>query len=192
VKKPSFVFFAVLVMVILSFNMSLADFKNKPKDFRGIKWGTNLKDLDDMILIEKGSGEAGVDKHKRKNDKMKIGQAYVSKIYYKFYQNRFFGVAIQFESVSNANKLRNTLFHLYGTGWEPVFPYPFGKEYEWVSKEVDVRFYWNKYNSTGRIIYTYNPIEEKRKKDKKEIRKRKLEEEWKKRDTEAQEADKDL
>jgi hypothetical protein len=45
--KTKILMAALFVLIPLSVNA----FKNEPDGFRGIKWGTNIKDLKDMKLV---------------------------------------------------------------------------------------------------------------------------------------------
>ncbi len=100
----------LLLILLISPTVSIA-FQNEPKGFRGIVWGTNIRELSDMEL----STDAGsIIFYKRKNDKMKIGDADIEKIIYGFDYGRFFFVQIEFNNLSNLRKIKNTLYQLYG------------------------------------------------------------------------------
>jgi hypothetical protein len=142
-------------------------FNNEPEDFRGIRWGTNLKEIDNMILIMKGANKTASDEYMREDEKLKIDEAGIINIIYKFYNNIFYSVIIYFDSIRNGNVLKDTLSHIYWYTLPPVTQHPDFTVYNWHGKVIDIEFLWDKYYGMGKIDYTYIPVEEKRKKDEK-------------------------
>ena len=127
-------------------------FQNEPDNFRGIKWGTNLSDLPDMRLqITKTGGNLKM--YLRRGDKMKIGDAELTVIIYVFYKDRFVSVMISFESASNFEAIKKTLFSVYGKGRQDN---PFIEEYKWMG--ADVRILLEKGFLKGQVLYSYMPI----------------------------------
>ena len=141
-------------------------FENEPKAFRGIKWGSDVNNLPDMIFHTQ-SGESKV--YFRKNDKLKIGAANLLQIWYFFSQDKLYSVVIMFEEWSNFNALKTNLFKRYGTGYAPD---RFTEEYRWMGSEVIVFFDFNEISDEGRLSYFYLPIMKEELKEKKEASKK--------------------
>jgi hypothetical protein len=83
--------------------------------FRGMKWGTNIKDLNDpnMVLIEDANEYKG---YRRLNDKLNVGDANLKGIIYNFYKGRFFGFKVEAENKDNFKLLKEAVFLYYGEG----------------------------------------------------------------------------
>ena len=127
-------------------------FENEPKAFRGIKWGTDIKDLPDMVFHTK-SGDSKV--YFRKNDDLKIGAANLLQVWYFFSKDKFYSVVIMFEEWINFSALKSELFKLYGVGHAPE---RFTEEYRWMGSEVVVFFNYDESDEKGRLSYYYIPI----------------------------------
>ncbi len=143
----------VALSVLLSFALTSVaySFENEPDGFRGIKWGTNIKDLHDMTFSETNKSTHD-DIYERKGDSLKIGDAKLALIGYLFYEGKFWGVSIMFE-VDNFSSLKYTLIQKYGAGRKVNF----SNDMEWDGENVkiDIREASNKY---GHIFYQYVPI----------------------------------
>ena len=149
-KKYLIISFLILALVAgLSTSWG---FENEPKAFRGIKWGTDVNDLPDMIFHTQ-SGESKV--YFRKNDKLKSGAANLLQIWYFFSRDKLYSVVIMFEEWSNFNALKTELFKLYGTGYAPN---RFTEEYRWMGSDVIVFFDYNEIDGKGRLSYYYLSI----------------------------------
>jgi hypothetical protein len=149
-KFPVIISTLILVLVV-GLPMSWG-FENEPKTFRGIKWGTDINNLPDMIFHTQ-SGESKV--YFRKNDKLKMGAANLLQIWYFFSMDKLYSVVIMFEEWSNFNSLKTELFKLYGMGYAPN---RFTEEYRWMGSDVIVFFDYNEIDDKGRLAYYYLPI----------------------------------
>jgi hypothetical protein len=98
--------------------------------FRGIAWGTNVKDIQGMKLV-RASRLLGTAFYKRANDKLAMGRARLTKIEYGFYKDRFYHVWIDSASPADFEALKLAVFATYGKGhslgsglwaWGPAFP----------------------------------------------------------------------
>ena len=137
-------------------------FQNEPDGFRGIKWGTNLSELPDMVLTE----DVGDEKfYTRKSDKMKIGEADIGRISYRFYKNRFCGVLVGFTGSSNFTKLKAVLFDQYG---QPEQTNQFMEKYSWLGGSVVIALHYNEISKTGNIFYGFIPIRQEEEMDDKQ------------------------
>ena len=69
--------------------------KKEPKGFKGIKWGTDIKVLPDMVFdSESGSG---IIYYTKKNEKLKIGVMDVEEISYGFYKGKLCSANISYK-----------------------------------------------------------------------------------------------
>lgn len=127
-------------------------FENEPKSFRGITWGTDIKNLPDMVFHTK-SGDSKV--YFRKKDKMKMGAANLLQVWYFFSNDKFYSVVIMFEGWTNFNALKKELFKLYGMGHAPK---RFTEEYRWMGSEVIIFLNYDELDEKGRLSYYYIPI----------------------------------
>jgi len=104
IKKVCLIKF-VLIVGLWS-NISFAgerDFKpgSESDGFRGIKWGTDVSTLPDMIydgslnVDYKGGAVCKLDCYRKKEDKLQIGEANVERILYVFHKNKFGEVLIE-------------------------------------------------------------------------------------------------
>ena len=139
-----------IVGMILTATMVFA-FQNEPDGFRGIKWGTNLRDLPDMQYHLSNESFAF---YTRKGDEMKIGDAELDAVYYNFFKEKFCGMFIQFRTLSTYYTIKQILFRKYGKG-ESLAP---AKGYKWVGKSVNIILGYSKGSERGRIHYVYRPI----------------------------------
>lgn len=76
---------------------------SEPNSYRGIKFGSNLSNLNDMELVKKGDSGDSYSINKRKGDKLKIGMAKLESIEYLFWQGKLIGVSIK--NVPESNRL---------------------------------------------------------------------------------------
>ncbi len=60
--------------------------------FRGIRWGTNIKECKDMVYVKEDKFWGS--RYTRKNDKMFLGKIPVKSIVYRYYKDRFYWVRI--------------------------------------------------------------------------------------------------
>ena len=143
----------ILFASILAFNVSAQEHnlsrEKQPTGFRGIKWGTNIQNQKNMILISDYND--GRKNYKRKSDKLSIGSASISEIVYVFYKDRFYQVLIGFvfpdrDSQIDHDILRDILVEAYGT------PVVSSGMYIWANNNIEITLF------PGGIIYTYMPI----------------------------------
>jgi len=93
------------------------DIADKWSGFRGLKWNTNIRDMNDpnMVLIYENT-KRRVSYYERQDDKLSIGKADLSDLIYMCYKDRFFGVFIMVEGMSNFQYLKDAVFAHYGEG----------------------------------------------------------------------------
>ena len=152
----------VLFVILVCPNQNLFAFQNEPDGFRGIKWGTDIKDLPDMVWKEE---DGDIRLYLRKDDKLKIGDAELDAIRYGFYKGRFYGVFIAFKSLSNATVLKETLFQQYGQKQRPK---GFMEKYFWFGSLVAISYDYSEVSKSGTILYSYMPIANEERENRKE------------------------
>jgi hypothetical protein len=128
----------------------------------GIKWGTHIKDLPDMVLL--GALAGGKRVYTRNGEKIKLGDADVEAVMYGFYRERLEDVQIHFRSSSNLAKLKGTLFLRYGPGRQPVRSM---ETYHWGEKDISIFLAYNQILEKGAVGFTFMPIYREEKKDRK-------------------------
>lgn len=128
--------------------------------FRNLKWGTNIKAMNDpnMILVEKGN-ELTI--YRSLDDKLSIGNAELSSLLYTCFQDRFCAVMIETKKWSNFAHLRDAVFAYYGEGYKQN---EFIDEWMWNSrlptgpKNVMMGLEYNKFSEEGKLGIFYQPI----------------------------------
>lgn len=80
---------------------------SEPEGFRGIKWGTDISTLKDMEVKEQ-------DWYVRTGDKLKIGEAELISIAYRFHKGKFEAVTIKIKGQDNVSLIRDICFEIYG------------------------------------------------------------------------------
>lgn len=137
-KKVKILRLSIILSILLigSFALSqkeplLNNFKpgSEPDGFRGIKWGTNISTLKDMILKEEDPN--GLLKiYGRKGDTLEIGGAKLKSISYCFWQGKLFDVLIQTEDFGG-EELKNVCFEKFGRGAKMS---RYSEDYQWDGK----------------------------------------------------------
>lgn len=129
-------FFLAIVFIVLSVFTSEAGwfgnsgFKNEPKEFRGMEWGTDISKFEDMVFIAENIKDSRI--YEKKQEKLQIGSYIkVDRIGYFFFKNKFFGVQFHISGEGNILALENLVNDKYGKsnmkglkknilGWEGV------------------------------------------------------------------------
>lgn len=153
--------FGLCVTIILLFPNLLFAFQNEPEGFRGVKWGTNITELPDMVF----QGSRGEKKlYFKKNDKMKIGDADIQSIGYFFYKEKFYNVLIEFSNLTNFVRIKETCDQLYGSGYRPN---RFMEQYFWRGGNVTIFLHYNEISKEGMLSYQFKTIAEEEQADEK-------------------------
>ena len=140
---------AVLVIAYLF----LTSTAKEPDDFRGIKWGSNIRDLPDMKLLAE---EGDLKFYEKTNDRMKIGDVDADKIVYGFYKDRFYNVMIYYSSPAYFTRIRETLSDTFG---KPFQPNESEKKLFWNGEHVNVLLHFDDTTNSGRVTYLFKPIQ---------------------------------
>ncbi len=95
---------------------------SEPDGFRGIRWGTDIRDVSGMQLYP-GERADRYDIYTRENGIEELAGIEVMDIYYGFWDNKFWEAVIVVQGRARFNALRDYVFRLYGegAGVEPYF-----------------------------------------------------------------------
>lgn len=154
----------LIILLVLPVSVYAGTDPNRWDGFRGLKWATNIKDVNDpnMIVFEDHNKEKY---YRRLNDKLSIGDAKLENVDYVFYKDRFFGVMIEAKGYKNFTALKNAVFAYYGEGKQ-------SKEitnlWAWLpalgNSDKDVRIFLT-YNENGgetTLVMNYIPIDQEK------------------------------
>ena len=140
----------VTIVAVFAFSITYA-FENEPDGFRGIMWGTQLKDSNEIVL---GYEKNDMSTYVAVNEKLEMGDAKLKYIGYQCYKNKFCSAMIVFEGLENFRYLKNTFLELYG---KPT-PQSDGYLYVWNGKSMFIYIMYTEDHDEGRIHYQYKPI----------------------------------
>ena len=161
-KSKGICLITVIVIMIISFLFSVysSSYQNEPDGFRGIKWGSDIKNLRGMKLVEDHKDKKY---YIRKVDKLRIGGAALKSIAYGFHKDRFYFVYIRFNSIINFSSIKETLFEQYGAG---VQNNKSKEEYAWLGGNVNISLQYDEISQRGKIYYLFKPVSPEEDRDK--------------------------
>ncbi len=105
---------------------ALAEMKDEPADFRGVKWDESFSVAGDNMSLVRDEGD--IKYYIRKGDTLKIGQVDALKVAYRYYKNQFSTGVIQTYGGSNQKAVLATLTSMHG---EPLRPRKRISQYFW-------------------------------------------------------------
>lgn len=154
----------LITLSLLSGSVYAGTDPNRWDGFRGLKWATNIKDLNDpnMILME-SRNEVRI--YMRSNEKLSIGDAQLVGIGYMFYKDRFFTLAIKAKGDTNFTALKDAVFAYYGQGKQLD---EFHKEWTWLpalgnsDKDVRMDLRYNESSEETALVMIYLPIQQEK------------------------------
>jgi len=146
----------ILVSILFLTLPVLFAFQNEPDGFRGIKWGTNIKDCKDMKFISttEMSGMP-VKMYIRKGEKNSIGKAEIQNIAYSFYQDKFFFVTIMYKGKENHAQLKYAFEGKFG---KPTNPGILGNDLIWTGTTTRIQFEWKEFVEDGFVVFGSVPL----------------------------------
>ncbi len=154
----------LIILLLLSVSVQAGTDPNRWDGFRGLKWATNIKDMNDPNMIFMGSSNE-VRVYMRSNDKLSIGDAKLENINYGFYKDRFFMLGIRAKGYTNFTALKDAVFAYYGQGKQLD---EVKKEWTWLpalgNSDKDVRMELS-YNESGQetaLVMIYLPINQEK------------------------------
>jgi len=151
-QQRLFLYSVVFFLLILSCSENNSN-KDYPTNFKGIDWGTQITELQDMVFVEsKGQLKSYV----RKKDDLRIGSTDIKTAFYLFSQDSFCGVLLEYKGLDNHKMIKNIYIEKYG---KPELANEQEMKLEWVwPAEVGVVVKYNKQLETGYLIYLYMPL----------------------------------
>lgn len=152
----------VIIIMMTTLYVFAADQEKEPSGFRGFKWGENISLNKDFILSE---NEKGTKIYKRKNDKLKIGDADLTQIGYALYKEKFYGIIIFSKGSDNFSILKEIFIQNYGSYYQEN---KYIDEYYWKFDSVFISLSYNQFNEKTEISILYTPVIQEQNQDKKE------------------------
>ena len=137
-----------IILIFLITGIGFA-FQNEPDGFRGLKWGD--APIENMHLFAQSVNTQN--SYYRKDDKLKIGNAEFSNIWYVFnlYSNQFYKVQLILYSKNNYNISK---IILEGKFSEPTYVFE-KKDYSsllWIGEKTEINLYYNYKEHKGWLI----------------------------------------
>lgn len=128
--------------------------------FRDLEWGASAK----VIPGLKQSEQSGDFKcYVKAGEKLKVGDASLSKISYCYYKDKFGSVMIDYEGTSNQIIFKDVLDKKFGL---PYRPNQFMENYWWgIGNEVAINMSYSEVSKDGRVIYRYKPVSDLKSQD---------------------------
>lgn len=127
--------------------------KPEPDSFAGIKWGTDIGSLKNMIFIEEDKTLKGLKFYGKENEDLKFGGANIETIAYMFFEGKFCGVYIVFKGDANFTKIKNSLIEDCGKT-EAVE----GNKHYWKGSIVEIDLDYDPGKKQGFVGYVNIPI----------------------------------
>jgi hypothetical protein len=125
--------------------------EQKWEGFRGIKWGTNINNIENMVLEEEGE----MKHYSRSTDNLKIGSSVLDHIIYSFYKNSFCDVYIRTTGYSNFKHLKDAIFTYYGKGYQDN---EYIEDWLWDKYDVLMVLKYNEFSEETVFYIFYKPI----------------------------------
>jgi hypothetical protein len=83
--------------------------------FRGMKWGSSIRDYKDMVLVEDGE----VKYYSKRNDNLTINESKLDKILYDFFSDKLMSIIIKFTGYGTFSNIHKAFKENYGTEYKP-------------------------------------------------------------------------
>lgn len=155
-KKVALIIFSLVFFVNVAYALSY----QPPDNFRGIKWGTHVEALSDMVVVDPGDS---VGMFKRQNDPLHLGKAEVQSVFYAFYRGQFYAAYVTFKNPANFAEIKNALVQNYGN---PAQTDPVNAKHVWGDHEkVSITLDYRERQQQGSLIYLYKPLSDQEEKD---------------------------
>ena len=127
--------------------------KGPPTNFKGLRWGTNIAELQDMVFLE---AHDQLKAYKRQNDALIIESIEIDSLVYLFYEDDFSGLMAEYGGANTHEKLTNVFYGKYG---EPMKSKEQQGVIKWVwPSEVMVLIKYDAQTERGSIFYAYIPL----------------------------------
>jgi hypothetical protein len=154
----------LIILSLSSVSVQAGTDPNRWDGFRGIKWGTNIKDVNDPnMVLAKSRGEVRL--YMRTSDNHSIGDANLTGINYDFYKDRFFMAVIIAKGQANFTALKDAIFAYYGPGKQLD---EVKKEWTWLpafgnsGNNVRMELSYNEATQETVLVMVYLPINQEK------------------------------
>jgi hypothetical protein len=132
--------------------------------YRGLEWGVRAEDVPDRLPAEALDGPGRG--YRRNGEPLKVGEARVERVYYRFVEGRLVGVRMEYRQYANFARLRDWMLERAG---EPLeffrsrydLETPVKDEYDltWLGRDprgrrVLVRLVFDRQSEGGRLVMT--------------------------------------
>jgi len=156
--KALIVILGILLTGNFASSQSFNSFKplSEPDGFRGIKWGTDISSLNDIVHERNAPNNIKV--YKRMGDELRIGKARLEEIQYRFWMNKFYQVFIFLRGAENWNYFKEAIFETFGKtiSFEEMGKMVGAKE---TGEKTGETYSWNGRNTSMGISYWKNKQE---------------------------------
>ena len=122
---------------------------SEPEGFRGIKWGTDIKDLPGMEYSRIDPSSGGIEVYTRKDDALVIGDSKIEKIEYSFWNGKFSNVWIYTMGLRNWQKLKEAFFEAFGPGFQARIE---KEDYLWLGEKTRIRIIYDVLSRQGTAV----------------------------------------
>ena len=141
----------LLAVALLTFCTTLAvagDYVrvDHPTSFRGLKWGTPLADIPDLLAVK---GSKYKNTYFKKDERLTFGSAEITSVAYYFRDDKLYRVGVAFKGRGNHFLIKERLMSMYGRGRGV------GTRYGWMWPDFSVEINYNDDAKNGGLIYTY-------------------------------------
>ena len=142
------------IVIVLVGQFALAADLNE--GFSGLKWGTNVSAADNLSeLSQKGN----VRYYYRFNEIGLIYNIHVGRVFYGFYQDKFFAVQFRLNSRKDFDKIKEFLTADYGA---PRAQFRVNQTiYIWEYKNIKMKMKLNEKDGQQKLAYYYTPLSSK-------------------------------
>ena len=127
--------------------------KGPPSSFKGLRWGTNIAELQDMVFLEL---QDQLKAYKRQNDALKIESVEIDSLVYLFYEDKFSGLMAEYSGLNTHEKIKELYFSKYG---QAVTSQEQKGVIKWVwPSELMLLIKYDAQAEKGSIFYAYIPL----------------------------------
>jgi hypothetical protein len=124
--------------------------------FSGLKWGTGVSTVDNLSEL---SPKGPVRYYYRFNEIGLIYNIHVGRVFYGFYQDKFFAVHFRINSRKDFNKIKEFMISDYGA---PRAQFRVNQTiYIWEHKKIKMKMKLNEKNGQQKLAYYYTPLSSK-------------------------------
>lgn len=121
--------------------------------FRDIKWGDAPRK---NMTFWSHDSTRNIKTYTINNDKMSVGEASITSIYYWYFDNKFMGVYLQNYGLGDFNSLKATLEAKFGSSYKSNKSTQYLDYYMWSGGNTEITMKYNNYSGEGEIIIMNN------------------------------------